>query len=100
MSCSVNKKNQTVVCTNKFNFNGISYEKGHSPRIRVRWSEGIPEFKYGGYRAIQKTKSFGLGKYENNYNKALKEAILFRLQKMRENEYLIDERSTTIEKIL
>ena len=47
-----------------------------------------------------KSKSFNLKKYDNDYNLALKDAILFRISKMRENEYLIDERSTTIEKIL
>ena len=100
VSCSINKKNQSIVATNKFNFNGISYEKSPYGRIRVRWSEGIPEYKYGGYRAKQKSKSFNLRKYNNNYNLVLKDAILFRIEKMRENDYLIDERSTTIEKIL
>lgn len=99
VSCGINKKNQKTVASNKFNFNGISYEKS-SLRIRVRWSEGIPEYKYNGYRAKQKSKSFNLKKYNNDYNLALKDAILFRIEKMRENEYLIDERSTTIEKIL
>lgn len=100
VSCSINKKNQKVVSTNKFNFNGISFEKNPNPRIRVRWSEGVPEFKYGGYRAKQKSKTFSLKKYNNDWNLALKDAILFRILKMRDNEYLIDERSTTIERIL
>lgn len=30
----------------------------------------------------------------------LRDAILFRIEKMKENDYLLDERSTTIEKIL
>lgn len=66
----------------------------------MRWSEGTPKYEYGGYRAKQKSKSFNLKKYNNDYDLALKDAILFRISKMRENEYLIDERSTTIEKIL
>jgi hypothetical protein len=66
----------------------------------VRWSEGIPKYEYSGYRAKQKSKSFNLKKYNNDYDLALKDAILFRISKMKENEYLIDERSTTIEKIL
>lgn len=99
VSCSINKKNQKTIASNKFNFNGISYEKS-SFRIRVRWSEGIPEYKYNVYRAKQRSKSFNLKKYNNDYNLALKDAILFRIEKMRENNYLIDERSTTIERIL
>lgn len=100
VTCSINKKNQKTTVSNKFNFNGISLEKGEYPRIRVRWSEGVPKYEYGGYRAKQKSKSFNLKKYNNDYDLALKDAILFRISKMKENEYLIDERSTTIEKIL
>nr|DAW49410.1 MAG TPA: hypothetical protein [Caudoviricetes sp.] len=66
----------------------------------MRWSEGVPKYEYGEYRAKQKSKSFNLKKYNNDYDLALKDAILFRISKMKENEYLIDERSTTIEKIL
>lgn len=51
VTSSTNKKNQAVVKSNKFNFNGISFEKGQKPRIRVRWSGGEPEYKYGGFRA-------------------------------------------------
>ena len=46
------------------------------------------------------TKSFSLKKYDFNYTQALKDAILFRIEKMKANGYLLDERSTTIEKIL
>lgn len=100
VSCGQNKKNQTTVANNKFNFNGIYLEKGKYPRIRVRWSEGEPEWKYEGWRAKTKTKGFSLKTYNYDYNRILREAVLFRIQKMRENDYLIDERSTTIEKIL
>lgn len=97
---SRNKKNQITVANNKFHFNGISLEKGKYPRIRIHWSEGEPEWKYEGLRAKFKSKSFSLKSYDNDYNRMLKDAVLFRIQRMRENEYLIDERSTTIEKIL
>lgn len=100
VSSSQNKKNQSVVSSNKFNFNGISLEKSSYPRIRVRWSAGDIEYKYDGKRAKQYSKSFNIKKYNNNYNKILKDAILFRITKMKENGYLLDERSTTIEKIL
>lgn len=100
VTSSQNKKNQTAIVNNKFHFNGISLEKGKFPRIRVKWSEGEPEWKYEGWRAISKSKSFNLKKYGYDYNKILKDAVLFRIQKMKENGYLIDERSTTIERIL
>lgn len=97
---SINKRNQKTILNNKFNFNGISLERGKYPRIRVTWSEGEPKLKDFGYAANVHTKSWGLKSNNYDYNKILKEAVLFRLQKMRENKYLIDERSTTIEKRL
>lgn len=100
VTSGINKKNQKTTASNKFNFNGIAYEKGKNPRIRVRWSAGQPQWEYQGYRAKQYSKSFSCRKYNFDYNKILRDAILFRIEKMRENEYLIDERSTTIEKIL
>ena len=100
VTSSQNKKNQTLIKNNKFNFNGISFENSKSPRIRVRWSSGEIEYKYNGYRAKQYSKSFNLKKYNYDYNKILKDAILFRISKMKENDYLLDERSTTIERIL
>ena len=45
----------------------------------------------------QKTKSFGPSSGKD-FNTLIKEAILFRLSKMREFGYIIDERSETIEK--
>lgn len=102
VTSSINKKNQEIVKSNKFNFNGIALEKGKNPRIRVRWSSGKPEYKNDGFRAKQCSKSFSLNKYNYNYNynKILRDAILFRIERMKENDYLLDERSTTIEKIL
>lgn len=76
-------KNQTLVKNNKFNFNGISFENSKSPRIRVRWSSGEVEYKYNGYRAKQYSKSFNLKKYNYDYNKILRDAILFRIDKMK-----------------
>lgn len=100
VTSSQNKKNQTLVKNNKFNFNGISFENSKSPRIRVRWSSGEVEYKYNGYRAKQHSKSFNLKKYNYDYNRILRDAILFRIDRMKENDYLLDERSTTIERIL
>lgn len=100
VTTSLNKRNQKTIKSNKFNFNGISLEKGKYPRIRVMWSAGEPELKSFGYAAETHSKSWGLISNNYNYNKILKEAVLFRLQKMKENNYLIDERSTTIEKRL
>ena len=100
VTSSQNKKNQTLVKNNKFNFNGISFENSKSPRIRVSWSSGEIEYKYNGYRAKKCSKSFNLKKYNYDYNKILRDAILFRIDKMKENDYLLDERSTTIERIL
>ncbi len=45
---------------------------------------------------IQKIKSFSFGQFQSP-KEALKQAVLFRIQKMKENGYLLDERSTTIE---
>lgn len=94
----INKRNQSTVRNNKFNFNGIHYEnaKNRSPRIRCVWSEGESLTKTR--RAQFKTKSWSFSKYSPE--EALKQAVLWRIQKMKENEYFIDERSTTIEKEL
>ena len=101
VSSGINKKNQTTICNNKFHFNGVSYEGGRANRIRVRWSEGESYYVEGfGWKAKAKVKSFALSKYGGDYNLVLKDAVLFRIQKMRENDYLLDERSTTIERIL
>lgn len=100
VNCSTNKKNQKTILSNKIGFNGVSYEPHPYHRIRVRWSEGESNFKYGGFRAKQKSKSFSINKYNGDWEAALKDAILFRIQKMEENDYLIDERSTTIKKKL
>lgn len=100
VTCSENKRNQKVIKTNKFNFNGISIEKGKrgTPRFRVRWSEFDYDTRYGDKRKMQKSKSFSIG--QNPPEIILREAILFRLKKMREFGYIIDESSTTIEKYL
>ena len=56
------------------------------------WSDFKTEERYS-----QKTKSFGPSSGKD-FNTLIKEAILFRLEKMREFGYIIDERSETIEK--
>lgn len=100
VTSSVNKKNQKTVSSNKFNFNGISFQRnGNYLRILVKWSQGIPQYKYGGYRCRQRSKSFSINKF-GSLEQALKQAILFRIEKMRENDYFLDERSTTIERLI
>lgn len=87
---STNKKNQSVIKSNQLNFNGVSLEYNKSKdyfRFRVSYSETL---------CSQKTKSFSFGQFKSPKD-ALKKAILFRIQKMKENGYLLDERSTTIE---
>lgn len=99
---SINKRNQDTVKSNKFNFNGISFEKGRNgrkPRFRVRYSTDERDYRYQGGRFLQRSKSFTIFEPEELEDK-LKEAILFRLSKMREFGYSIDERSTTIEKTI
>lgn len=102
-TCSINKRNQSTMKNNKFNFNGISYEKtpNSKGKLRVRWS--INEYedynKYKRKAKIQKSKSFALSKF-SSIDEALKTAILFRIKKMKEFDYILDERSTTIERKL
>lgn len=102
VSSSLNKRNQSTTIANKFNFNGIAYERnGAYQRIRVNWSEGEPTWTESfGWRAKNRSKTFSFNKYNYDLNRILKEAVLFRIKKMKENGYLIDERSTTIERIL
>lgn len=99
VSNSENKRNQETVANNKFNFNGLSYEKpnrNRMGRIKVRYSTNEYDTKTKRYKA--KTKSFGEVKYRNDYNKMVRDAVLFRLEKMKEFGYTIDERSETIER--
>lgn len=96
-TCSGNKRNSNVLPNNKFNFNGLSFEKGKNGRKwRIKVSYQTDE-RLDKKRFKQKTKSFGptSGK---DFNTLIKEAILFRISKMREYGYVIDERSETIEK--
>lgn len=99
---SQNKRNQDTVKSNKFNFNGISFEaarNGRKPRFRVRYSTNERDFRYAGGRFLQKSKSFTILN-PAELEVRLKEAILYRISKMREFGYSIDERSTTIEKVI
>lgn len=67
-------------------------------RIRAKWSEGEPtRDKDGKRRAKQKTKSFFFDNNIESCRSAICQAILYRNQKCRENGYILDERSTTIE---
>ena len=96
-TCSENKRNSEVLPNNKFHFNGLSFEKAKGNRkwrIKVSYqtNERLTENKFK-----QKTKSFGPSSGKD-FNTLIKEAILFRLSKMREFGYIIDERSETIEK--
>ena len=96
-TCSENKRNSNTLPNNKFHFNGLSFEKPSNNRkwrIKVSYqtNERLTDNKFK-----QKTKSFGptSGK---DFNTLVKEAVLFRISKMREYGYIIDERSETIEK--
>ena len=96
-TCSKNKRNSNTLPNNKFHFNGLSFEKPSNNRkwrIKVSYqtNERLTDNKFK-----QKTKSFGptSGK---DFNTLVKEAVLFRISKMREYGYIIDERSETIEK--
>ena len=93
----LNKRNQNTCSRNRFNFNGIGYEpkRGtHSARIRASWCED--EYDPIKKRYKTKNKSFSLSEY--GFNEALRLAVLTRIQKMREFDYIIDERSETIER--
>lgn len=97
VTCSENKRNSNILPNNKFHFNGLSFERsknGRKWRIKVSYqtNERLDEKRFK-----QKTKSFGptSGK---DFNTLIKEAIVFRISKMREYSYIVDERSETIEK--
>ena len=90
VNTSINKKNQPPIKNNKFNFNGISLEYIKSKdyfRIKVSYNKD----KY-----VQSTKSFSFGQFTSP-KECLKEAVKFRLEQMKLNGYVLDERSTTIE---
>lgn len=100
VTTSFNKRNITTNYKNKLNYTGIVLEKNksHRNRIRARWNEGEPLTCLDGKRrAKQKTKSFFYDNNKESCRKAICEAILFRNKKCRENGYILDERSTTIE---
>ena len=97
ISNSLNKRNQATCSNNKFNFNGVSYEKkngSHSARIRVNYASN--ERSATSKRFKTKSKSYSISKY--GLNEALRLAVKFRIEKMREFDYFIDERSETIER--
>lgn len=101
VTTSQNKRNVTThYPNNKIHYTGVILEKSEVSRnrFRARWSEGIPEIcKDGKKRAKTKTKSFFFDNDKESCEQALKEAILYRNSKCRENGYILDERSTTIE---
>ena len=101
VSTSENKRNITMQYpNNKMHYTGIAYEiapRGRN-RIRARWNEGEPvRCADGKRRARQATKSFFYRDEVEDCRRAICEAILYRNQKCRENGYVLDERSTTIE---
>lgn len=103
---SQNKRNITThYPNNPLHYSGINFERikdRPSNRFRAKWAEGEPERSADGKRrAKQKVKNFSFPK--GNFEecaKALKKCILYRNQKCRENGYILDERSTTIERII
>lgn len=97
-TCSENKKNADSYNRNKFHFNGISFEKPKGNRTwRIKSSYSTDEKIPGEKRFKQRSKSFGPTKGDS-FNEALRKAVLFRIEKMREYGYIVDERSETIEK--
>lgn len=106
VTTSQNKRNVTTHYPNNFlHYSGVNFEKQPNKRcnrFRAKWSEGDPErCDDGERRAKQKTKSFSYKKgNRDECEDALKQAILFRNQKARENGYILDERSTTIERAI
>lgn len=94
---SINKRNSNTLPKNKFHFNGISYEKGidkRSGRIKVSYQTN-ERLASNPKKFQQKTKSFTVSQF-SNFNECLRQALLFRLEKMIEYNYLLDERSETI----
>ena len=100
VSTSQNKRNITTQYPNKLHYTGISLETNQNNRNRIRaiWSEGEPsKCSDGKRRAKQHSKSFFYNNNIENCRKAICEAILYRNNKCKENGYILDERSTTIE---
>lgn len=100
VSTSQNKRNITTQYPNKLHYTGISLETNQNNRNRIRaiWSEGEPsKCSDGKRRAKQHSKSFFYDNNIENCRKAICEAILYRNNKCKENGYILDERSTTIE---
>lgn len=101
VTTSENKRNITThYPNNRLHYTGIVLEccTANRNRIRARWSEGEPmRDKDGKRRAKQKTKSFFFDNNVESCRSAIRQAILYRNQKCRENGYILDERSTTIE---
>ena len=103
---SQNKRNITThYPNNSLHYSGVNFErvKGKpSNRFRALWNEGEPErCADGKRRAKQRKKGFSFPKGDpEECAKALKKAILYRNQKCRENGYILDERSTTIEQVI
>lgn len=97
----VNGRNRNACKKNKFNFNGLSYQKpGQSYKFgAIQVSYTINErYLNNPNRFKSKTKKFSISKYNFDYNKAVRDAVLFRIEMMKKYGYTVDERSETIEK--
>lgn len=100
VSTSENKRNITSQYPNILHYTGVNLEKHPTKRnrFRAKWCEGEPQVgKDGKRRAKQKSKSFYFDNNKVDCSRALKEAIIYRNKKCKENGYILDERSTTIE---
>ena len=101
VTTSENKRNITThYPNNKLHYTGIALEccKSNRNRIRATWSEGEPKCNGDGKRrAKRRSKSFFFDDNIESCREAICQAILYRNQKCRENGYILDERSTTIE---
>lgn len=102
VSTSQNKRNITThYPNNPLHYCGVNLEireEAPTNRFRAKWNEGEPTlWADGKRRAKQKTTSFPFARNVKECREALCKAILYRNQKCRENGYILDERSTTIE---
>lgn len=70
---------------------------GRSGRIKVSYqtNDRLPS---NPKKFQQRSKSFTVSQFKS-FNECLRQAILFRFEKMREYNYLLDERSETIEQM-
>lgn len=106
ITTSLNKRNQSTTKNNCVNFSGIGLEINKNIVLIGLEPGGVKENQLSIKEIIsqgqsKKTKNFFFNLNDlDSIKSALKKAILFRVQKMRDNNYELDERSTTIERMI